>query len=388
MNDFVYNNPVKVYFGKDQLQHLGSEVSKFGKRVLLTYGGGSIKKTGLYDRVMEVLKASGLEVFEMSGIEPNPRIETVRRGAGMCKEHEIDVILAVGGGSTIDCSKWIAAGACVDFDPWDFFGKNVVVEKALPLVTILTLAATGSEMNMGGVISNLETKQKMGRASVHLFPKVSFLDPTLTYTVNQYQTACGSADIMSHIMETYFNPNESMYMIDSFMEGMMRTVIKYAPIAYNEPENYEARANLMWAGSWGISPLPRTFQKHAWSCHPMEHELSAFYDITHGLGLAIITPKWMRYCLSEENVDRYVQFGVNVFGIDATLEPMEIAYTAIEMLEDFLYNQLHLADTFTKIDIGDEYFEAMAYKACGGNSIKGFVELDKEDIEAIYRMCL
>ncbi len=201
MNNFVYNIPVKVYFGENQLQHLGEELRKFGTRVLLTYGGGSIKKIGLYDAVMAELKKYDLEVFELSGIEPNPRIDSVRRGAQMCKEHNIDVLLAVGGGSTIDATKFMAAGACVDHDPWDFLADfSTPIENALPIVTILTLSATGSEMDSGGVISNPETVDKIGRLADPMLPKVSFLDPTVTYSVSPYQTACGAADMMSHIL--------------------------------------------------------------------------------------------------------------------------------------------------------------------------------------------
>ena len=293
MNSFVYDIPVKVYFGENQLCHLGAELSRYGKRVLLTYGGGSIKKIGLYDAVMDEMKKAGLEVFELSGIEPNPRIDSVRRGAQICKDEKIDVLLAAGGGSTIDATKWMAAGACVDFDPWEFFSRWAPVEKALPIVTVLTLSATGSEMDAGGVISNPETKDKIGRMASPLLPKVSFLDPSNTYTVSSYQTACGAADMMSHIIEVYFNMNQDLFMLDCFMEGMMKTIVRYTPIAMKDPTNYEARANLMWTSSWAINGFVNGGKQQAWSCHPMEHELSAIYDITHGLGLAILTPRWL-----------------------------------------------------------------------------------------------
>ncbi|MBS5370747.1 MAG: iron-containing alcohol dehydrogenase, partial [Coprobacillus cateniformis] len=347
MNSFVYNIPVKVYFGENQLIHLGEELSKYGKRVLLTYGGGTIKKIGLYDKVIEEIEKAGLEVYELSGIEPNPRINSVREGAQLCKDKNIDVLLAVGGGSTIDATKWIAAGACVDFDPWDFLSKKVSVKKALPILTVLTLAATGSEMDNGGVISNPETKDKIGLGADPLLPKVSFLDPTYTYTVSQYQTACGAADMMSHIIEVYFNMDQDLYMLDTFMEGMMKTIIKYAPIAMKEPDNYEARANLMWTSSWAINGFINGGKQLAWSCHPMEHELSALYDITHGLGLAILTPRWLKYCLDETTVSKYVQFGMNVFNIDSKLDDMEIAKQAIHKLSDFLFNTLGLDNNFT-----------------------------------------
>ncbi len=388
MNHFIYHNPVKVYFGKDQLCHLGEELSKYGKRVLLTYGGGSIKKIGLYDKVVNEIKKSRLELFELSGILPNPRIDSVRKGAQICKDKNIDVLLAVGGGSTLDATKYMAAGACVDFDPWDFFSKWAPIEKALPVITIPTLAATGSEMNDGGVISNPETKKKIGRSSPRLFPKVSFLDPTNTFTVNSYHTACGSADIMSHIIEVYFTPEPDLYMLDTVMEGLMRTVIKYAPIALKEPDNYEARANLMWTSSWAINGFIDGGKQHEWSCHSMEHELSAIYDITHGLGLAILTPRWLEYCLDEYTVDKYYLFGTNVFGIDPKIEPMTVARKSIDMLSEFFFDTLGLASTFSKIGIQEEDFSFMAKRACGGGIIKGFKPLGQKDIEEIFKMCL
>lgn len=388
MNSFVYDIPTKVYFGENQLENLGPELKKFGTRVLMTYGGGSIKKIGLYDKVVKEIKDAGLELFELSGIEPNPRIDSVREGAHICKEKNIDVLLAVGGGSTIDATKFMAAGAFVEHDPWDFFVSDAPIEKALPIVSILTLSATGSEMDAGGVISNPETQDKYGRLARHLIPAVSFLDPTNTYSVSPYQTACGAADIMSHILEVYFNMDQDLYMLDCFMEGLMKTVIKYTPIAIKDPTNYEARANLMWTSSWAINGFVNGGKNQAWSCHPIEHEVSAIYDITHGLGLAILTPRWMEYCLDETNVSKYVQFGVNVFGIDATLPPMEIAKEAIKRLSDFFFNTLQLTSNFTDLNIDDTNFDIMAKKSCEDAILPGFKPLNQEDIRKIYEMCL
>lgn len=389
MNPFVYNIPTKVYFGENQLGNLGAELRKFGRRVLLTYGGGSIKRIGLYDKVMEELRKADMEVFELSGIEPNPRIESVREGARICKEHNVDVLLAVGGGSTLDATKFMAAGACVEHDAWEFFGANAKpIERALPLVTILTLSATGSEMDSGGVISNLATGDKLGRLAPALQPRVSFLDPTLTYSVSKFQTACGAADMMSHIIEVYFNTQQDLYMLDCFMEGMLKTIVKYAPIAVAEPENYEARANLMWTSSWAINGFINGGKRKAWSCHPMEHELSAIYDITHGLGLAILTPRWMEYCLDETNVDKYVQYGVNVFGIDHKLDKMTIARESIRLTAEFLFDTLGLQRTFTEVGIKREDFALMAKKACRYGDIKGFKTLTPTDVERIFEMCL
>ena len=390
MNDFIYDIPVRIYFGRDQLKNLGAELKKHGTRVLMTYGGGSIKRIGLYDRVVKEIKEAGLQLFELSGIEPNPRIDSVRRGAQMCKEHDIDVLLAIGGGSTIDATKFMAAGACVDHDPWDFLdlGKRAPIEQALPIVSILTLSATGSEMDSGGVISNPETKDKIGRQAPALLPKASFLDPTNTFSVSPYQTACGAADMMSHIFEVYFNMTPDLYMLDCFMEGLLKTIIRYAPIAMREPDNYEARANLMWASSWAINGFINGGKQKAWSCHPMEHELSAIYDITHGLGLAILTPRWMEYCLDETTVSKYVQFGVNVFGIDPTLQPMEIAHEAIQRLSDFFFNTLQLKRTFPEVGIDETHFATMARKSVQGGTLPGFKPLQQHDVEAIFKMCM
>lgn len=389
MNHFVYNIPVKVYFGEHQLHHLGKELKQFGTRVLLTYGGGSIKKTGLYDSVVAEIKKAGLELFELSGIEPNPRIDSVRKGAQICKDEHIDVLLAVGGGSTIDATKFMAAGACVNHDAWDFLNEKwAPITRALPIVTILTLSATGSEMDSGGVISNPKTQDKIGRLSPAMLPKVSFLDPTVTYSVSPYQTACGAADMMSHIMEVYFNMEPDLALLDGFMETMMKIIIKYAPVAIQNPDNYEARANLMWTSSWAINGFIDGGKRQEWSCHPMEHELSAIYDITHGLGLAILTPRWLQYCLDESNVSKYVQFAVNVFNIDANQPPMAIAQQAIEKLSDFFFKTLNLKSTFTEVGIHEKSFPIMAQKACGNAVLQGFKPLNQADIESIFKMCL
>ena len=389
MNNFTYDIPTKVYFGENQLEHLGPELRQYGKKVLLTYGGGSIKKNGLYDQILEEVEKAGLELFELSGIDPNPRVSSVNAGAEICRKEGIDVLLAVGGGSVIDCTKFIGAAAYHEGDAWDILTKKVSVEKCLPIITVLTLAATGSEMDAAGVISNPETNDKIGMMFPVMRPKVSFLDPTLTYSVNQYQTSCGAVDIMSHIIEVYFQPVQDLYMLDTVMEGLMKTVLKYGPVAMAEPENYEARANLMWASSWAINGFIRGGKRHAWSCHPMEHELSAFYDITHGLGLAILIPRWMDYVLNGETASRFYQFGVNVFGLDAGLPEMEVAKKSIERLKAFFFETLSLESTLTEIGIDDAHFGEMAEKAAKLGATKhGFWPLTAGDIEKIFRMCL
>lgn len=390
MNTFVYDIPTKVYFGENQLGHLGEELAVYGSNVLICYGGGSIKRSGLLDKVRAEIEKAGLNWFELSGIEPNPRVASVNQGAQICRKEGIDVVLAVGGGSVIDCAKFTAAAAFYDGDAWDIMTQKFQPTKALPVLDISTLSATGSDMDAGGVISNPDTKDKIGFSIPGLLqPKVSFLDPALTYSVSAYQTACGSADILSHVIESYFVPQDgSMYMLDKVKEGLMKTVIKYTPIALEEPDNYDARANLQWAASWAINGFTGVLQNCAWSCHPMEHELSAVYDITHGLGLAILTPRWMKYILDETTEERFYQYGVNVFGVDASLTKKEAACKSIEMTEDFLYGTLGLKSTFGDIGIDDTYFSVMANKACGGSVLSGFKPLNQSDIEKIFAMCL
>lgn len=389
MVPFVYDIPTRVYFGKDQLSHLGKELALLGKKVMLVYGGGSIKKTGLYDKVTDIIRQAGLSMTELSGVEPNPKLTSVAAGAEICRKENVDVILAIGGGSVIDCAKYIAAAVDYDGDPWDILKKNLPVEHALPLVTIVTMAATGSEMDTASVISNMAANEKLCLTRPQLRPKVSFLDPTLTYSVSRYQTACGCADIFSHAVETYFN-DQGMYLLDTFFEGIMKTVVKYAPVALEKPDDYEARANIMWSASWAINGLARITQPYRWSCHPLEHELSAFYDITHGLGLAILTPRWMEYILRKDtaNAVKLHALGTGVFGVDPALPAGEGAKITIEQVSHFLFDTLGLSSTLTEIGIGEENIPEMAKKAVD-NGLKGaYVPLTPEDAEAIYRMCL
>lgn len=388
MNNFVYDIPTKVYFGENQLGNLGPELAKFGKRVLLTYGGGSIKKTGLYDKVITEIKKAGLELFELNGIEPNPRVSSVNAGAAICKKEHIDVLLAVGGGSVIDCTKYIGAAAFYDGDAWDILLQKFNVTRCIPIVTVLTLSATGSEMDCGGVISNPETHDKIGLLFPPMQPKVSFLDPTNTYTVNAYQTACGSADIFSHIVEVYFNMDQDLQMLDGFAETLLKTVIKYAPVAMKDPTDYEARANLMWTSSWAINGFINGGKRQEWSCHPMEHEISAIYDITHGLGLAILTPRWMKYTLDKTTASKFYQYGVNVFGLDPALPQMEVAEKSIRLTGEFLSKTLGLKSRLSELGIDLKNFALMAKKACGGKVLEGFKPLAQKDIEKIFEMCL
>lgn len=388
MKSFNYHVPTNVYFGKGQIQKLSEILKSYGNRVLMVYGGGSIKKNGVYEDVYANL--SGFDVMELSGVDPNPRIESVREGVRLCKEHNIDVILSVGGGSCIDCSKAIAAARYYEGDAWDIVLDASKIEKALPIVTVLTLSATGSEMNASAVISNWETNQKLGFASPFVYPKASILDPCYTFTVSKKQTASGTADILSHLFEAYFNETEGAFVQQEVAHSLMRTCFTYGEKAYRHPEDYEARANLMWAASLALNGLVGSGFGGSWSCHPMEHTLSAYYDITHGVGLAILTPKWMRYILNDKTVSRFALYGINVWGIDASLNPYEIANQAIDATERYFHENLEIPATLTAVGIDESKLEVMAQGAVDskGGVIKGFVRLEKEDVLNIYKMCL
>lgn len=386
MNNFTFHVSTDIRFGKDRLSELPEVLNTFGKNVLLVYGGGSIKKIGLYDKVMVQLKDNQNIVTELSGVEPNPRVETVEKGAALCREHNIDVILAVGGGSVIDCSKVIAGAAMSEEEPWAMVLKRGYDGPAIPLVTILTLSATGSEMNNGAVISNMSTNQKLGMGGKNLLPKVSFLDPTNTFSVSKYQTAAGSADIMSHLFENYFNRTPNTDVQDGVSEGLMRAVTKDCPIALTTPDDYDARANLMWASTLALNGLTGRGKQGVWSCHAMEHELSAFYDITHGIGLAIITPRWMAHVLNEETAPKFARYGQQVWGITETV-PMMAAREAIQKTYDY-FQSCGIPMTLPEVGITDDSnFEKMAQQAVDFSQIStdAFVPLQVADVVAIYQ---
>ncbi|WP_151410371.1 iron-containing alcohol dehydrogenase [Anaerococcus sp. Marseille-P9784] len=387
MKDFTFDISTKILFGKDQLKNLAGEIKKYGSKVLLIYGQKSIKKIGLYDQIIKIFSENSIESFELQGIVPNPRIDKVRMGVKIAKENKIDFILAVGGGSVIDTAKLVAAGALIENDPWDIVIGKAKVENALPIGSILTLAATGSEMDTSSVITNEETSQKLGWGSEFVRPKFAIMNPEYTYTVNSYHTAAGTADIMSHTMENYFSLNDGCYLQDRFSEGILKTCIKYGPIAIKDPENYEARANLMWANSWAINGLLDAGKSTAWSVHAMEHELSALRDITHGVGLAILTPYWLEYCLDDETSEKIAEFGYNVFNLEKSESTNEDAKKAIEALREF-FSSIGIPTKLRDESFSEEDLPTMA-KNCMNNrktpEINGFKHLVEEDVLNIYK---
>lgn len=385
MNNFTFHIPTDIRFGKGQIEVLPEELKKFGSKVLLVYGGGSIKKTGLYDKIRILL--NGFEIYELPGIEPNPKLSSVRAGVDICKKNGIDVILAVGGGSCIDAAKHISCGAYYNGDPWDLMLDRSKMTKALPLAVVLTICATGSEMNCGAVISNEETNEKLEINGPILYPTISICDPEYLYTLPAKQTAAGTVDIISHVFEQYFQPNDEAYITDRLSEAVLKTCFKYGKIALNEPQNYEARSNLMWASTVGLNHLLTVGKGGAWSVHPIEHELSAFYDITHGDGLAILTPAWMRYVLNENTVDRFCMYAENVWGIKVT-DKFAAANKAIVKTEKY-FNALGLPSKLSDVGIDDEKFQEMASEAVrtSGIATRSYYHLDVDDIVKILESC-
>lgn len=386
MENFVYDIPTKVYFGKGQIENLGSILPAYGSKVLLVYGGGSIKKNGIYDAIVKQLHSISMPYVELTGVQANPRIETVRKGVEIVKESGADVILAIGGGSVIDCAKVVGAASCSNHDAWDLVVDSSLIKTSLPIISVLTLAATGSEMDHVGVISNMELNEKIGTRHPSMRPKASILDPTFTFSVSKYQTASGTADILSHAMESYFS-NVEAYFQDRMTEGLMKTVVHYGPIAYNDPENYEARANLMWASSWAINDFLKLGKMVGWSCHPIEHQLSAYYDITHGVGLAIVTPYWMEKVLNEKTAPKLALFALRVMGVNDEHDDMVNAKAGIEALRHW-YRSMGIAQSLRDVGIEDDtYFDVMAAKAAP-RLAQAYVPLSKEDIVDIYRKAL
>ena len=387
MQNFDYQTPTRLIFGKDVIVKLPGVMSSFGKKVLLTYGGGSIKKIGLYDKVLKLLK--DFEIIELSGIQPNPKYDpSVLDGVRLCKEHDVDVILAVGGGSVLDCSKAIAAGAKYDGDPWDLISYKAKAKAALPIVDIITLAATGSEYDCGGVISRTETNDKIGYMDPHLYPMVSFLDPTYTFTVSKKQTAAGCADAMNHIMEQYFC-EDSTLLNDGFMEAGLKSLMYNAKKCLDAPEDYTARAEMMLTCTYGCNGIYALGNSPTgWPCHGMEHALSAYYDITHGEGLAIITPRWMKHILSDRTVSRFVKYGVNVFGIDSSLDDFEIANKAIDETYRF-FESIGIPMHLKAVGIDESRIDEMAYHVAQNEGLENaWVPLTQQDIADIFMASL
>ncbi|ENH96466.1 NADH-dependent butanol dehydrogenase [Gracilibacillus halophilus YIM-C55.5] len=388
MENFAFYNPTKLYFGSDQIEQLKHEIEQYGQNILMVYGGGSIKRNGLYDEVTNILKDAGKHIFELSGVEPNPRVTTARKGIELCKSENIDFILAVGGGSTIDCTKAIAAGAVTDADIWDIVTKKEQATGSLPFGTILTLAATGSEMNAGSVITNWETKEKHGWGSPYSFPAFSILDPAYTKSVPEHQTVYGMVDIMSHALEHYFHHEENTLLQDRMVEGILQTVIETAPKLLEDLENETHRATILYNGTMALNGMVNMGYKGDWATHNLEHAVSAVHDIPHGGGLAILFPHWMEYAI-DENVDRFKQLAVRVFDVDTEgKSDKEIGLEGIQKLRDF-WNSLGAPSSLGDYDITEDSIPEMADRTViARDQFGNFKSLNREDAVAIYQKAL
>jgi len=387
MDNFTFFNPTKLIFGKDTVEQLKAEVPRYGKKVLLVYGGGSIKRNGLYDQVLSLLKEVDVEVFELPGVEPNPRISTVKKGVEICRNEGIDFLLAVGGGSVIDCTKAIAAGAKYEGDTWDLMTRKAVAKEALPFGTVLTLAATGSEMNSGSVITNWETKEKYGWGSPVTFPQFSILDPVNTYTVPRDQTVYGIVDMMAHVLEHYFHLTESTELQDRMCEGLLLTVMEAAPKLLEDLESYEHRATILYSGTMALNGMLSMGYRGDWATHNIEHAVSAVYDIPHGGGLAILFPNWMKHNLKVKP-ERFKKLAVRVFGVNAEGKTdEEVGLEGIDQLRKF-WNSIGAPSRLADYEIDDSQVEVMADKAMVYGEFGNFTKLNKEDVMAIYRASL
>ncbi|MER3120485.1 iron-containing alcohol dehydrogenase [Bacillus altitudinis] len=390
MENFIYYNPTKLMYGKGQLDGLKSELARYGKRVLLVYGGGSIKKNGLYDKVISALNEAEADVFELSGVEPNPRLTTVQKGIDICQNENIDFLLAVGGGSVIDCTKAIAAGAEYDGNVWDIISKKTTAQKALPFGTVLTLAATGSEMNPDSVITNWETNEKYVWGSSVTHPAFSILDPEHTYSVPENQTVYGMVDMMSHVFEQYFHNVKNTPLQDRMCFAVLQTVIETAPKLLEDLQNYEHRETILYAGTIALNGTLQMGYFGDWASHTIEHAVSAVYDIPHAGGLAILFPNWMRHTL-DHNVERFKNLMLNMFDIETEgKSDRDIALEGIDKLSAF-WTSLGAPSRLADYDIGEDQLDKIADIAAKEMEYGGFgnfMKLGRDDILAILKASL
>lgn len=390
MKNFTYYTPSKIVFGKDTEEQVGQLVKDSGAtKVLLHYGGESAKRSGLLERVKDSLSAAGIEFLELGGVVPNPRMSLAYQGIELCKKEGVDFILPVGGGSVIDSAKCIAYGAVYDGDVWDFYSRKATAVDALPVGTILTLAATGSEMSDSSVMTLEEGWLKRGYNNDLSRPLFSILNPELTYTLPEYQTACGVVDIMMHTMERYFNHTSDSQLTDAISEALLRTVLDFGPVVMADPKNYNARAQIMWAGCLSHNGLTGAGVDTDWSTHQLEHELGGLFDVAHGAGLSAVWGSWARYVYTEDP-RRFAQFAVNVMGVSNDFRNEEAtALAGISKLEEFFQSiNMPISISDLGIELSDAEIDELAYKCCfmGKRTIGGFKKLDQDDMAEIFRM--
>lgn len=380
MEDFIYYTPTKVYFGKSQEKKLGSILKEYHiHSVLLHYGMSSIKKSGLYDVIIDELKSNGITYYELSGVEPNPKLSLVEKGIEIVKNNHIELILAVGGGSVIDSAKAISVGSMVDYSPWRFSIKEKTPTCHLPVGVILTIAASGSDMSNSCVITNEKTKEKRGYNSEHNYPLFSILNPEITYTVNPYQTACGIVDILMHTLERYFSKTPSTPITDNIALGLMKSVIDAGKIVMKDPTNYEARSTLLWANSLSHNGLTSCGRNFVMSVHQLEHEISGMYDhVAHGAGLAVLWPAWAKLAYTA-SIERFSTFAHNVMGVEQTNNQKEDALKGIEKLKVF-FKEIGMPTSMKELEIPEAKFKELAFNFTfnGTRIIEDIITVDEK----------
>lgn len=388
MKDFNYCAPTRVIFGKNTELEVGKALKNAGAtRVLMQYGGGSIKKSGLYDRVVKAIRDEGIELFELGGVQPNPHLSLVRKAIEIVREQKIDYLLAVGGGSAIDSTKATAVGAVYDGDVWDFYCGKAVPKKAMPVGVVLTIPAAGSEGSNSSVITNEDGWIKRGLGCDLTRPAFAIYNPELTYSLPAYQTAAGATDIMAHIMERYFTNEPDVDMTDRLCESVLKTIIRQAPVAMKEPDNYVARAEMMWASTVAHNDFLSCFRVGDWSSHQLSHELSGMYDATHGAALAVAFPAWMTY-VYKHDVQRFCRFAVEVMGVEMDFfHPEETALKGIAALRAF-FKSIGMPTTLSELGVPEDKLDVLADKVKrGADGTTGqFVKLTRDDCLKIYQL--
>lgn len=386
MLNFEYQNKTHIIFGKETEKQVGEQTKKYGRKVLLHYGGGTIKKIGLYDTVIKSLTDANIAWVELGGVEPNPKLKLVHEGIDLCRKEKVDFILAIGGGSVIDSAKAISMGVQYDGDVWDFYDRKAVLKEALPVGVVLTIPAAGSETSGGSVITKEEGQYKRPYGSGLLRPVFAIMNPEITYSLPAYQTAAGAVDMMAHVMERYFTREMDVDVTDRLSEAILQSIIENAPKAIKNPNDYAARAEMMWAGTLAHNGLVGTGRIEDWASHDIEHELSGIYEITHGAGLAIIFPAWMKY-VYKTDLKRFAQFAHRVWNVGETYHDLEdMAMEGISRMEGF-FKSIGMPIRLSKAGITDNQYEVMANKCAENREYVGnFVKLQKEDIINIYEL--
>lgn len=390
MLNFDFHVPTRIVFGKDTHKEIGTLLRPHAKKVLLHYGGSSIKRTGLYDAVVASLKESNIEFIELSDVVPNPRLSLVQEGIALCKKEGVDLILAVGGGSVIDSAKAIAIGFYYDGDVWEVYEQGKVITAALPVATILTIPAAGSESSSSSVITNEEKQMKLGYGSHLIRPLLSVMNPELFFTLPKNQIANGVADMMSHIFERYFTNTKQTDLTDGLCETTLKTIMKNALLVYADPQNYDAWCQVGFSGTIAHNDLMGLGREQDWACHGMEHELSAIYDVAHGAGLAVLTPAWMQY-VYKTNINMFVQFSVNIMGVEGSYrDPDAIVLEGIKRLREF-FKKMGLESTLSDLGIDESKHTLMAQKATGEaygseQPLGGLKKLYWQDVLGIYKL--